>query len=175
MSRRLSLNARLAQDAMASSEIEVALILVEHPDLAAPIRLSTDNTERISDDPLYYGTRSNWRGTNPVTEPFLWVIASAVLPGDADDAPASARIVLENLDSEMVSLLRSFTDPASISIAVVMADTPDLIEAEWGGLQLVSADINAGEITLSISRDEVELEMFPPGRMTRMNFPGLHP
>lgn len=173
--RRLSLNARLAQDAMASSEIDVALFLIEHPDLAAPIRLSTDNTERISDDPLYYGTRSSWQGSNPLTEPFLWVIASAVLPGDADDAPASARIALENLDAEMVTLLRSFTDPATVRLAVVMADSPDLIEAEWSGLQLVSADINAGEITLSLSRDEVELEPFPPGRMTRMNFPGLHP
>lgn len=173
--RRLSLNARLALDAEGSTEIEVALILIEHPDLAAPIRLSTDNTERLTDDPLTYGTRSNWRGANPVTDPYLWVVASAVLPGDAEDAPATAQIALENLDAEMVELVRSFTDPATISIAVVMAGTPDLIEAEWSGLQLVSADINAGEITLSISRDEVELEPFPPGRMTRLNFPGLHP
>lgn len=172
--RHLSLNARLALDAQSSAEIEVALIVIEHPDLDAPIRLSTDNTERLSVDPLAYGTRSNWRGANPITDPYLWIIASAVLPGDAEDAPATAQIVLENLDAEMVELVRSFTDPATISIAVVMAETPDLIEAEWTGLQLVSADITAGEITLSISRDEVEMEAFPPGRMTRLNFPGLH-
>lgn len=172
--RRLSLNARLAQDAPHSAAIEMALILIEHPELEAPIRLSTDNTERLSTDPLMYGTRSSWRGSNPVTEPFLWIIASSVLPGDAEDAPASAQIALENLDAEMVQLVRSFTDPATISLAVVLAETPDLIEAEWTGLQLVSADITAGEIVLSISRDEVELEPFPPGRMTRLNFPGLH-
>ncbi|NEX47596.1 hypothetical protein [Pseudotabrizicola algicola] len=172
--RRLSLNARLAQDAEGGAEIEVALIHIEHPDLEAPIRLSTDNTERLSDDPLMYGTRSSWRGANPVTEPYLWVIASAVLPGDADDAPASAQIALENLDAEMVDLVRSFTDPASVSLAVVLAGSPDVIEGEWTGLLLVSADITAGEIVLSISRDEVELEAFPPGRMTRLNFPGLH-
>lgn len=172
--RRLSLNARLAQDAEGSAEIEVALILIEHPDLTAPIRLSTDNTERLTDDPLMYGTRSSWRGANPISEPYLWIIASAVLPGDAEDAPATAKIVLENLDAAMVALVRSFTDPATISLAVVLADTPDVIEAEWTGLRLVSADITAGEIVLSISRDEVELEPFPPGRMTRLNFPGLH-
>lgn len=174
MSRRLSLNARLAQDAPASAEIETALILVEHPQLAAPIRLSTDNTERLSDDPLMYGTRSTWRGADPLTEPYLWVIASAVLPGDAEDAPASAQIALANLDSEMVELLRSFSDPAAISLAVVLAGSPDVIEAEWTGLQLMAADITTDEIVLSISRDEVELEPFPPGRMTRLNFPGLH-
>lgn len=173
--RRLSLNARLALDAPASAEIEVALFLIEHPDLDAPIRLSTDNTERLSVDPLLYGTRSTWRGANPVTDPYLWIVASAVLPGDDDEAPASARLVIENLDAGLTTLLRSFTEPPTISIAVVLADSPDVIEAEWTGLQLASADITDAEITLTLSRDEVELEPFPPGRMTRLNFPGLHP
>ncbi|MBN8294740.1 hypothetical protein JI664_22410 [Rhodobacter sp. NTK016B] len=173
--RRLSLNARLALDAPVSDQIEVALFLIEHPDLAAPIRLSTDNTERLSEDPVTYGTRSTWAGSNPITEPFLWIVASAVLPGDEDDAPANARIAIANLSSSMVALLRSFTDPADIRLAVVMADTPDLVEEEWSGLRLVSADMDAGEIVLSLSRDEIELEPFPPGRMTRLNNPGLHP
>lgn len=174
MTRRLSLNARMALDAAASAEIELALIRIDHPDLPTPIRLSTDNTERLSSDPLMYGTRSSWGGANPATEPFLFVIASAVLPGDAEDAPATARIVLENLDAQMVTLVRSFTDPATVSMAVVMADSPDLIEAEWTDLLLVSADITAGEIVLSLGRDEIEMELFPPGRMTRLNFPGMH-
>lgn len=173
--RRLSLNARLAQDADASEEIEVALFYIEHPDLEAPIRLSTDNTERLSDDPLLYGTRSNWKGSNPMTEPFLWIVASAVLPGDEEDAPASARVALENLDTQMVELLRSFTDPAEVSIAVCLASSPDIIEAEWEGLLMTSAEVTAGEIVLTLSRDEVELEPFPPGRMTRLNIPGVHP
>ena len=172
--RRLSLNARLALDAPASAEIEVALFVIEHPDLEAPIRLSTDNTERLSVDPLIYGTRSNWRGADPVTDPYLWIVASAVLPGDDDEAPASARLVIENLDAGLGTLLRSFTEPPMISMAVVLADSPDVIEAEWTGLQLASAEITAAEITLTLSRDEVELEPFPPGRMTRLNFPGLH-
>lgn len=173
--RRLSLNARLALDAAASDEIEAALFLIEHPDLVAPIRLSTDNTERLSDDPLIYGTRSTWQGANPVTDPYLWIIASAILPGDEEDAPASARVVLENLDSEMVTLLRSFTEPAEISIAVIMAASPNVIEAQWTGLRLTSAEVTGGEIVLALSRDEVELEPFPPGRMTGLNMPGVHP
>ena len=172
--RRLSLNARLAQDALASSEIEVALFEVSHPELESPIRLSTDNTERLSDDPLIYGTRSTWRGANPVTEPFLWIIASVVLPSDLEDAPASATLVLENLDAEMVELLRSFTTPPSVHIAGVLASSPDVIEVEFLDMKLTSAAIQGGEIHLSLDREEVELEHFPPGRMTRLNFPGLH-
>lgn len=173
--RRLSLNARLAQDAPASSEIHVVLLEITHPALTAPIRLSTDNTERISDEPLVYGTRSTWRGADPAADPFLWVVASALVPSDIEDAPAASTIILENLDSRMAALLRSFTDAASLSMAVVLASSPDLIEAEWTGLQLVSAEVTAGEITLQFSREEVELEPFPLGRLSRERFPGLHP
>ncbi|WP_320200491.1 hypothetical protein RMR16_008645 [Agrobacterium sp. rho-13.3] len=172
--RRVSLNARLAQDAQASAEIYVALFQIEHPELEKPIRLSTDNTERLSSDPLYYGTRSTWRGANPIKEPFLWIVASAVMPSDLDDAPATASLVLENLDQEMVNLVRSFTTPASIHMAVVMASSANLIEAEFTDLNITSADINAGEISLSISREEIELEYVPGGRMTARTFPGLH-
>ena len=69
--RRISLNARMANNAQASAEIPVVLIEMNHPELEKPIRLSTDNTERLSIDPLYYGTRSPWRGANPVTDPYL--------------------------------------------------------------------------------------------------------
>ena len=172
--RRLSLNARLAQDADLSDEIHVVLLQIEHPDLDAPIRLSTDNTERITTEPLVYGTRSRWRGANPMSEPFLWVVASALLPSDLDDAPAAATIMLENLDSGMAVLLRSFVDTATLHMAVVLASSPDLVEAEWTDLQLGSAEITGGEITLQFSREEIELERFPGGRMTRNRFPGLH-
>jgi len=172
--RRLSLNARLALDAIATDEVETVLLHIEHPDLDEPIRLSTDNTERLSDDPLYYGTRSTWRGADPANEPFLWVVASAVLPSDLDDAPAAATIVLENLDHAMAEVMRSFTTPATFHMAVVLADTPNVIEAEFSDLLLTSAEITAGEISLSISREEIETEFVPGGRMTSRTFPGMH-
>lgn len=172
--RRLSLNARLAADDQAPDQIEVVLIEVSHPDLPQPVRLSTDNTERLSADPLYYGTRSTWRGADPVSDPYLWVVAEALLPSDQEDTPASAQIVLENLDAEMARLMRSFTTPATVALAVVLADTPDLIEVEFADLRLVQAEIDAGQIALTLSREEIELEYFPGGRMTRQRFPGLH-
>lgn len=173
MSRRVSLNERLAQEAGSTAEIRVVLVEITHPDLPEPIRLSTDNTERLSVDPLYYGTRSTWRGANPSTEPYLWVIASTLLPSDKEDVPAGGTLILENLDREMVRLVRSYTDMATISMAVVLASSPDLLEAEYTGMEILSADIDAGEIVLTFSREEIEMEPFPKDRMTRNNNPGL--
>ena len=172
--RLLSLNARTAQDAPDSSEMEIALFRIRHPEMEAPLLLSTDNTERLQDDPEVYGTRSTWGGADPETEPYLWVIASAVLPGDTEDAPASAQIVLENLDSQMVEIVRSVTSPPEIDIAIVLASSPDLIEEEHLGLQIISCDVNASDIVLTISRENTDLEPFPPGRLNKLRFPGLH-
>lgn len=172
--RRRSLNMRLYQTAPASAEVQVVLLHIEHPELDAPIRLSTDNTERLSVDPLHYGTRSTWRGANPDTEPFLWIVADALLPSDLEDQPSAAQITLMNLGSEIVELLRSFRDPATVHMAVVLASSPDLVEAEWADLQLTGFEADAGEISLSISREEIERELFPGARMSRDRFPGLH-
>ena len=171
--RRVSLNARLHQDTASSGEIPAVLFEITHPELEKPLRLSTDNTERLSSDPLYYGTRSTWRGANPITDPYLWVIASTVLPSDEDDMPAAGTLVLENLDAEMVRIVRSFTDIATVNIAVVLASTPNLVEDEYLGLEILTADIDAGQIMLSFSREEIEMEYFPSRRLTRNFFPGL--
>ena len=172
--RRVSLNARLAQDAQNTSEIYVALFCIEHPMLDSPVRLSTDPTERLQVEPLMYGTRSTWLDANTVTDPYLFVLASTVLPSDLDDAPAEGNIVLENVDNDIAKLLRTFSDLATIHMAVVLASSPSLIETEYQDLKITTGTINAGEITLSFSRENVEEEYVPAGRMTKNRFPGLH-
>jgi len=172
--RRLSLNARLAQDTASSAEIEVVLLMVEHPALTAPIRLSTDNADRISTEPLIYGTRSTWMGSNPLTEPFRWILASAQVPSDLEDAPAAATIVLEAVTNEIATLLRSFGNRATVHMAVVLASSPDLIELEYRDLRLISAEGDAGEVSLSLSREPIEEERFPWLRFTKERFPGVH-
>lgn len=168
------MNARLAQEEANTDEIYVALFRIDHPSLPTPIRLSTDNTERLSTDPTVYGTRSSWAGANPLLEPYLWAIADAILPSDLEDAPAAAQIAIEALDHDIVQTVRSITTPPTIRMAVVLASSPDVVEAEWSNLLITTVDADAGEIILTISREEIENEFFPAGRMSRDRFPGLH-
>lgn len=171
--RRVSLNARSAAQELTTDEVEVALIMIAHPLLAEPIRLSTDPTERISIEPLVYGTRSNWMDTEPLRDPFLFVLASTDIPGDQEDAPASATIVLENVALDIADLLRSFTDRPTVHMAVVLASSPDIVEVEFRGLVMVGAEGNAGEITLRVTRAPIEDETVPMHRFTKDRFPGL--
>lgn len=171
--RRVSLNARRAHDAQSTDEVEVALIMIEHPSLDAPVRLSTDPTSRLSVEPLMYGTRSSWMGSNPLAEPFLFVLASAELPSDLEDAPAAASIVVENVDSDIAELMRSFTDRPTVHLAVVMASSPDLVEVAFHGMVMTGSSGSANEISIEVSRAPIEEESVPMDRFTKDRFPGM--
>ncbi len=172
--RRVSLVARQALEDAGSAEVEVVLVVVTHEALSAPIKISTDPTERLSVAPLAYSTRSTWRAAEAGDEPFLFTAVSTLVPGDQDDVPAAATLILEALDNRIADELRKTTTRARVDIAVVMASSPDLVEAEWLDLRLVAAEGDPGQIVLSISRDPITDEPWPAGRMTRERFPGLH-
>jgi hypothetical protein len=171
--RTISLNARLAHDDIGSAEVEVVLFHITHPLLDAPVRLSTDPTARLSLEPLRYGTRSSWLTEDD--SPFLFVLAAAQLPDDKKDAPAAARLVLANLDNSIAGLLRSFTDPATVDLAVVLSSSPDLVEMEVLGLETTSSEGAGDQVTISLSRDLLTSEPWPSARTTRSRFPGLWP
>lgn len=170
--RRLSLTARQALDAPVSDVVEVVLIKISHPALDAPVRLSSDPTERLSIEPLAYGTRSTWGGAG-ADDPYQFALMETELPEDADDTPAAMTIYLANVAADMAAPLRSTTVRATVDIAVVLAASPDLVEYELTGLRLLSAEIDATAIKLSISHQPIVAEPFPGRRMTKAAFPTL--
>nr|WP_319388198.1 hypothetical protein [uncultured Cohaesibacter sp.] len=170
----MSKTARRAFDDATTSEGEIALFVFDHETLDTPLRLSTDPTERISSDPLIYGTRSTWDGANPISEPYLFVLMSAEIPGDQEDVPAAITIVLENVDNDIAALLRSFTNFATVHMAVVLASSKNYVEVEYRDLMLLSADGDAGEVHLSIGRRPIEDMSAPMDRFTPHRFPGLY-
>lgn len=171
--RTVSVNARRAHEDANTAQVLTMLITVEHADLDDPIRLSTDPTERLSTEPLRYGTRSTWLDADPVTDPYYFVLVAATLPSDQEDVPTAFSLTLSNVDNDIARLLRSFTDPATVHMALVFAAAPDVIEQEARGLSLLVADGDGDVVELSISREEIEEESVPMDRFTRDRFPGL--
>lgn len=175
--RRVSLNARVAQEDQTTDEVDVVLIAIEHPALADTVRLSTDPTECLSIDPLAYGTRSTWRATDAPQgrATYQFVLLDVMLPADQDDAPHSAELVVELHDNDLARALRMTSDPARVDMAVVLASSPDLVEAEWLDLRLTGVEGDSGQATLTITREPLTSEPMPAGRMSKQRFPGLHP
>ena len=163
----LSLSLREALNAERSDEVAVALVTITHPDLDAPVLLSSDPTQRITIDPLVYGTVSNG-------ESYLFVLMSVVIPDDIKGQTPRSQLVLENVTSDMAALCRSFVSPADVRIDIVAASQPDVIERTFLGMRIVKASIDAEHVTLDVTREPFTNEPFPSQRMTRQRFPGLH-
>ncbi|MCR5856000.1 hypothetical protein [Mesorhizobium sp. J428] len=170
--RTISFNARLAADAESTDEIEVVLIKITHPLLDAPIRLSSDNTERLSVDPLAYVTRSTWLTDDG--SPFKFILMGTQIPDETSEEAPSGNIVIADLDSEIAEVLCSTTVPATVSMALVYASSPDVVEHEFLDMKLRSAEIDGDQIVLSFSKEPVLEESYPAARMTKERFPGLY-
>lgn len=177
--REISLTARTSFNAAHTEEIPVVLVTITHADLSAPIRLSSDPTERLSIDPLRYGTIS--RG-----ETYEFVVMSALLPDDKDGAPPQASLVFANImagkDGEVelglaasfAEVARSFQTPASVTIEVVLASSPDDVEWRCTDMRTVSAEYNAERLTVPLSREIATSEPMPSYTMSKQWFPGLY-
>lgn len=172
MTRRISLNARDVTQAGNSAAVEVVLMEFTHADLSAPVRLSTDATERLTDVPRTYGTRSTWRGANPATQPFLFAPVELELPGDMADTAPEARLVLSSVGVSLVTALRSFTTRATCHMALVMSNAPNVVDVSFPAFVVIGASLTGSQIEITLVSDPVELEAFPSPRMTQQRLPG---
>lgn len=166
MARTVSLNMRQAMFSQETSQVPILLLTISHADITdGPFRFSSDPTVRITDAPLY-GTLS--RGL-----PFYFLPFSAILPDDKDEAPPQARLVLDNIDREIIALLRRTSTPAQVRMELVLSSTPNNVEVEFPELDLVGAEYDAASVTLSLQIESLMSEPYPAGKFD-LTFPSLH-
>lgn len=153
-----SLNLRAALEADATGEIPVVLITITHPELDAPQRLSTD--------PLVYGTRH-------MGETYTFLPMGVQTPDQAENTPLSGALVIENMHPGIIRALRSVTTRGRVDLAVVQASSPDLIEEQYSGLVVREASGDIGAVEIRLGRDEDDDEPHPAWRMTAGYCPAL--
>lgn len=165
--RVLSLTLREALNAQETGEELIVLVTITHPDLEdGPIRLSSNPTTRFGTAPLLYGTVS--RG-----DTYLFVPFSAVLPDEKDEAPPASQLMIDNIDREMIRLLRSTITPASVVIEVVRGSDVDEVEIAVPAFDLANASYGDASITLTLGIDAMVTEPYPSGTFSPSAFPGL--
>ncbi|GJE00540.1 DUF1833 domain-containing protein [Methylobacterium isbiliense] len=166
MPRLISLNARQAVNAPCTDQVPVVLTEIRHSTLVTPLRLATDWTVRVSTEPLVYGFR---HGGNV----YEFIQMSAIWPDDQDRTAPKTTLVFANVTRDMVAPLRAILDPVYVDLTIVMADTPDVVEARYTNLRGIRGSWDASQVPLDISREPLTSEPMPAGRMTKARFPGL--
>ena len=157
------LNAAYAQE---TDEVIICLLTFDHEDLDEPIYLSSDPTERISDNPLIYATNSR-------SNQYLYLPFEFTLPDDKEDSPPRVQITLDNTDRQLVALLRSFSSPPTVKLELVLASSPDVVELELPVLKLSNVQITERNISAELVADNLINEPYPGRSFTPGAFPGL--
>jgi hypothetical protein len=150
-----------------SEEVLISLVKVTNAALDEPVLLSSDPTKRLSVDPLVYGTVSNG-------ETYQFLFMSAIIPDDTPGSPRTATIVFEDLSGDIGVALQSLSGTTEVELSIVMASTPDVLEAHYTGLRFTTASGRDTQISLQTSRKQTAVLPWPSARMTAERFPGIH-
>lgn len=95
------------------------------------------------------------------------------LPSDTEEVPR-AELEIANTDRRLGQAIEALGDAPVATIQIVLADTPDLLELEFGFLDLRAVTINDSSVSGSLAQSTIDQSPYPPLRVTQKSFPGLY-
>lgn len=152
--------------AQESDVVPILLVTVHDKNGQVAIRISSDPTQRLSTDPLTYGTES--RGDLYVYLPFEFI-----LPQDRSDAPPRVDVVFDNIDRIFDPLFESIEGIPMIDLEIVTSLDPNYVERKFTNMILSNVTSSSGKIVATLVRNALDKEPYPAGRITPATFPGL--
>lgn len=167
MSRTPSVAFRQAVYAQQTAEVPVILLTIAHADLASSICISTDNAATMTIDGTEY------RGTVSNSVNYVYCPVNISLPDDSEESISKCTIEVDNVSREVLAAIRTITSAPTISMSVVLASSPDTVEASFPNFTLSDVTANALVISGTLSLGGFLGEPFPGGSMLPSNFAGL--
>ena len=155
MPRTVSATLKAEAFAQHSGEVYIALLVISHADITT-LRFAA-NSENVSSG-----------GNTYIAYPF-----DIRLPQERDDQPPQVPIVIDNVDRAIVDEIRTLTGPPDVTLSVVLASDPDVVE--YGPIEttLRNVDWNFGTITGDLQAEDLLNESYPGDAFTPQNAPGL--
>lgn len=145
--------AAFAQD---TGDVILVLLTISHPSISPSIRV-VNNTQQITSRGETY-------------EPFPFEVT---LPDQREDAPPSARLSIDNISREIGQAIRSITSPAFLTIEVIRAADPDVVEKRWPNFTLRDVKWDWGKVSGDLRIDDFTTEPYPAGIFSPASFLGL--
>lgn len=162
-----SLNFRSAAMAQDTEVVSIVLLVISHADIdGGPIRLSSDPTERITTDPLVYGTRSNGAV-------YDYCGMSIMIPDKPEEALAGTTLTLDNVNQLFGPVVGEVRTPATVDILIVTSEDTDIVEDSWPGMESGLMTVNASTLRVEIAYPSISQEPFPSAKMSKSRFPGM--
>ncbi len=156
MSRDLSTNALADMFAQETGACYAVLLTIDHDDLTAPICVNNSGTAVISNGVTY------------LDFPF-----DITLPDDLSSASARAKLVIDNIDRQIVRAIRELTSEPVVTMQVIRTTAPDVIEANWTDFKLTNITYDVLHVSGDLTIEEFTSEPFPAQTFSPSLFPGI--
>ena len=154
----VSLTAMQAMFAQQTGEVFLTCVKLEEAGTAAPppLLFVNDMVDLVRSEGTY------------IAFPF-----KIELPTDSESEQAQVQLVIDNVDRQIVQKIRSFDKPPVVTMDVVLASSPDTVEAGPFVFEMKGAAYDALTVTLTLGY-EVDLLNMPANRwrITPQNCPG---
>jgi hypothetical protein len=156
VSRTLSAPALAALNAPQTDKVFLALLTITHANLAQPVRVVNDMVNVTS------------RGNEYIGLPF-----QIDLPSEVEEELPRVRLTIDNVDRLLVEAVRTLTSPPTITLEVILASSPDTVEAGPLPFALRNAEYDSLVVTGELAFEDVLNEGFPAHSFTPNLFAGI--
>lgn len=157
MPRALSAPALQAILAQNTGEVFLILLTLNHATFATAIRVCSDAVDQVS------------RGSTYQHFPF-----DVTMPSEDDAGPPRVILRIDGVDRRIIEEVRRVSgDPISVVLEVVLASTPDVIEAGPFTFSLRDVTYSALVVEGSLAFDDILNEPYPGISFTPTVAPGL--
>ena len=143
-------------NAQETTEVYIVLLTIDHDDLATPIRVTSDGVNTTSRGNLYFAY------------PF-----DITLPEDDGVTPPAARLIIDNISREIGQVIRSISEPPSVTIEIILSSDFDTVEASYPFFELTDVNYNALTVTGELTIQNLSVEPYPAESFTPSSHPGL--
>lgn len=156
--RHVSANALRAMLAQETGEVFLVCLTINHSSFGTPYRLVNDHVALVRSVGTY--------------EPFAFIVN---LPNEQEDELPQVSITLDNVDTEILRAIRTIqAERPQITLEVVLASTPDTVEAGPFNFSILNINYDVGTITGTIGfEDDLLNTQFPGDTYTPTNSQGL--
>jgi|SRR6185369_14808919 len=158
MPRALSTAAKQAIYAQETGEAFLMLLTISHAALSPSLRFVNNTVDVTSRGNAYLG----W--------PF-----QLALPAEFDDQLPVVQLQIDNVDRRIMEGVRALTTAPAVTLEVVLASSPDTVEAGPFSFSLKSAEYDALVVVGVLAFEDVLNEPYPQHTFTPGKFPGLFP
>lgn len=155
MARNFSEAATASINAQETDEVWLTLLTIDSPELEQPLRFVNNNASVTSRGNLY------------LAFPF-----EVEFPGQDEQNPGEARLVIDNIDRQIVNFVRSISAPPQVTMEVVLGSSLDTVEASFSNMTLRNVSYNASSVTGILKFEDIVIEPVTFA-MTPERFPAM--